>query len=113
MTTDKRDAESTENVHQVTFERDSITEQHMRDAQRADDWPGGELHEVVVDPSEITVEGTPEGIRWLYDYFGYLVRAWRQEGEQWDAGVAEEMADTLWEAVDGDFPERQRNRRIH
>lgn len=99
-------------VHQLTFERDSITEQHIRDAQNADDWPDGELHEVTLDPGEMTVEGTPEGVRWLYDYLRYLVDAWRQEGEQWDADVAEEMAEQVWESVD-DLPDQQRNRRIH
>jgi len=46
-------------VEQVCFERTSWTEQHIRDAKNADDCPSDELHEVVLDPDEITVEGTP------------------------------------------------------
>lgn len=100
------------NVLHITFKREPIREQHIRDAQRVDDWPGEELHEVVVDPDEITVEGTPEGIRWLYDMLHQLARDWKQEGEQWDADVAEEMARTVWDAVDGDLPDQQRTRRL-
>lgn len=98
-------------VLQLTFERDSIREQHIRDAKNADDWPDDELHEVVLHPDEITIEGTLTGIRWLYDYLEHLKRAWRAEGEQWDADVAEEMATVLYDSVD-DLPERQRQKSI-
>lgn len=99
-------------IHQITFDRDSLTEQHIRDAQNADDFPVEVLHEVVLDPTEITVEGTPEGIRWLYDYLHYLKREWRAEGEQWDADAAEDMAKSVWEQTDGELPDQQRNRRV-
>jgi len=35
---------------------------------QADEWPDDELHLVTLDPGTPTVEGTPRGIRWLYDY---------------------------------------------
>lgn len=111
MTHDNSDTDTMAVLH-ITFKHEPIREQHIRDAQNATDWPGDELHEVVVNPDEITVEGTPTGIRWLYDFLDYLVRAWRQEGEQWDADVAEEMANTVWDAVDGDLPDQQRPRRV-
>jgi len=98
-------------IHHITFKREVLRKQHIRDAQNADDWPEDELHEVLVDPDEITVEGTPEGIRWLYDMLHQLKRDWRQEGEQWDADVAEDMAETIWTAVDGELPDQQRPRR--
>ena len=72
-------------IYQIGFDRTTYTEQHIRDAQNADDWPEDELQTVEVEPDEITVEGTPEGMRWLYDYFHHLKRAWRLEGEQTDA----------------------------
>jgi len=97
-------------IYQINFDRTPMTEQHMRDAQNADDWPEGELHTVKIEPDKITVEGTPEGIRWVYDYLHYLKRAWRLEGEQTDADKAEEMAKTIWELTDGELPERQRPR---
>jgi hypothetical protein len=43
-------------VWHITFKRELLREQHIRDAQRVDDWPDNELHEVVVDPDEITVD---------------------------------------------------------
>lgn len=100
-------------IGQITFERDPMTSQHIRDAQNAEDWPEDELHVVVLNPDEITVEGTPVGLRWLYDYLWFLVRSWRAEGEQWDADVAEEMAESLWNQTGGDLPDQQRNRRVH
>lgn len=99
-------------IHHITFKREVLREQHIRDAQNADDWPEDELHEVLLDPDEITVEGTPEGIRWLYDILHQFKRDWRQEGEQWDADVAEDMAETIWTAVDGELPDQQRPRRL-
>ena len=101
-----------ERVIQLEFERTPLTEQHVRDAKHADDWPDGELHEVVLDPDEITIEGTPDGIRWFYDFLHHLKRAWRQEGEQWSAGAAEEMAEAVYAQVD-EFPsERQRPKQV-
>jgi len=99
-------------VLQHTFERDSLVEQHIRDAQRCNDWPGDELHEVVLDPDDITLEGTPEGFRWLYDYLHYLKRAWRMDGEQTDADVAESMAEVLYEFVDDMPDERARPKQV-
>lgn len=99
-------------IHQIGFERSPCTEQHIRDAQNADDWPNDELQTVDIEPDEITVEGTPKGIRWLYDFLHYLKRAWRLEGEQTDADVAESMAKTIWDLVDGDLPKQQRPRKI-
>jgi hypothetical protein len=99
-------------VQQIEFERTPWTEQHITDAKNADDWPGDELHEVVIDPDEITLEGTPEGFRWLYDYLHYLKRAWRMEGEQTDADVAESMAEVLYELVDDLPDERARPKQV-
>lgn len=100
-------------IHHITFKRGDIRENIMRDAKNADDWPAGRIHEVVVDPGEITVEGTPEGIRWLYDWLHWAKRAHRLEDARWEADECEAMAEIIWEAVDGDLPQRQRNRRIH
>ena len=100
-------------VLHITFKRNPIRKGVLRDAQNADDFPEGELHEVVVDPDEITVEGTPEGIRWLYDWLHWAKRSHRQEESIQHARVCEEMADgVIWEAVDGDLPDRQRARRM-
>jgi hypothetical protein len=99
-------------VEQVCFERTSWTEQHIRDAKNADDCPSDELHEVVLDPDEITVEGTPAGLRWLYDYLHYLKRAWRLEGEQTDADVAQSMAEVLYGSADGLADDRQRPKEV-
>jgi hypothetical protein len=90
----------------VSWEYGPAEQQHIRDANRADDCPDDLSLEV--DDGTVTAEGSPETIRWLYDYLHYLKRAWRQEGEQWDADVAEEMAESLHDQVDGDLPERQR-----
>jgi hypothetical protein len=98
-------------IYQIGFDRTTYTEQHIRDAQNADDWPEDELQTVEVEPDEITVEGTPEGMRWLYDYFHHLKRAWRLEGEQTDAGVAEGMAKAIWRFTDGELPDQQRPRK--
>jgi len=99
-------------VHHITFKRDSIRQQHITDAQNAEDWPAGEIHEVVVHPDEITIEGTPNGIRWLYDFLHHLKRAWRAEGEQWCADIAEDMARKIWDLTDGDLPDRQRTKQM-
>lgn len=99
-------------VRHITWKRDPMKYRRIQDAQNTDDWPDNHLHEVTVDPGEITVEGTPQGIRWLYDWLHWSKRAWRAEGEQYEADVSERMAETIWEAVDGDLPERQRNRRM-
>lgn len=98
-------------VHHITFKRGDIKESVIEDAQRADDWPDSKLHGVVVHPDEITVEGTPDGIRWLFDWFNWAADAHRAEGGQWHGDVCESMANTIWEAVDGDLPDRQRPRR--
>ena len=98
-------------VEQVCFERTPWTEQHMIDAKNAADYPSDELHEVVLHPDKITVEGTPTGLRWLYDYLHYLKRAWRLEGEQTDADVAQSMAEVLYERLD-EMPDRQRPKEV-
>jgi hypothetical protein len=99
-------------IQALSFERTPWTEQHIRDAKNADDWPEDELQEVTLEPDEITLEGTPEGFRWLYDYLHYLKRAWRMDGEQTDADVAEKMAEVLYEFV-ADMPdERQRPKQV-
>lgn len=90
----------------VTWEYGPIEQQHIRDANRADDCPEDLTFEVA--NGRVTATGTVESIRWLYDYLIYLQRAWRNEGEQWDADSAEEMADSLYEQVEGDLPDRQR-----
>jgi hypothetical protein len=99
-------------IQQISFERTPWTVQHIRDAKNADDWPGDELHEVTIDPDDITLEGTPQGFRWLYDYLHYLKRAWRMDGEQTDAEVAEKMAEVLYDFVDDMPDERQRPKQV-
>jgi len=99
-------------VLQVTFNRHPLSEQHVRDTKNAQDFPADELHEVVVDPGEITVEGTPAGMRWFYDFMDHLVRAWRLEGEQWDADHAEDMADRVWEQFGDRLPDQQRAKKV-
>jgi len=101
----------TEVLH-ITYKRDPIRHSIIQDAQNADDFPEGDLHEVVIDPDEITVEGTPEGIRWLYVWLHWAKRAHRQEELIQHAQVCEEMAEIIWEAVDGDLSDRQRARRM-
>jgi len=98
-------------VLHITFKRDPTRESVIHDAQNADDWPENSLHEVVVDPGEITVEGTPEGIRWLYDWLHWAKRAHRLEEAKMEADTCERMAEIIWEAVDGDLPDRQRTRK--
>jgi len=98
-------------IQQLTFDRDSLTEQHIRDAQNAEDWPKDDLQRVTIQPKEITIEGTPTGLRWLYDYLNYLKRAWRSDGEQFDADAAEEMAEQVWNETNGELPDRKRPRK--
>jgi hypothetical protein len=83
-----------------------FTQQHIRDANRAVDCPDG--LEFDVGDEVLYATGTPGQIRWLYDYLEYLKRAWRQEGEQWDADEAENMAQVLWEQVGDELPDQQR-----
>jgi hypothetical protein len=104
-TMSKQPSDSTDR-YSVTWEYGSAKQQHIRDANRASDRPDD--LSLDVDDGTITATGTPETIRWLYDHLHYLKRAWRQEGAQWDADVAEEMARELYEQVDDDLPERQR-----
>lgn len=94
----------------VTWEHGSFQGQHIRDANSAEDKPDD--LSLTVEDAEITAEGSPETIRWLYDYLHWLKRAWRQEGEQWDADTAEEMAETLYEQVGDDLPDRQRSKEV-
>lgn len=94
-----------------TWEYGPAEQQHIRDANRADDRP--ETLDLEVSDGSVTANGPPEAIRWLYDYLHHLKRAWRQEGEQWDADAAESMAEALWEEVGGDLPEQQRTRRVN
>lgn len=99
-------------VLQVDFEQDPFYKQHLRDATNADDYPEDEMHKVVLEPGEMTVEATPEAMRWFYDYLQYLVRAWRLEGEQWDAEAASEMASKVWHEHGDDLPDQQRPRKV-
>jgi hypothetical protein len=94
----------------VSWDYGPVEQRHIRDANRAGDRPDDLSLEV--DDGTVTATGSAETIRWVYDYLHYLKRAWRLEGEQWDADVAEEMAQTLWEQTDGDLPDRQRNKVI-
>jgi len=98
-------------IYQIRFDRTPWTEQHMRDAQNAEDWPEDTLQKVTIEPDTIVVEGTPEGMRWLYDLLHHLKRAWRIEGEQTDADKAEAMAQKVWNETDGELPDQQRPRK--
>jgi len=51
-------------------------------------------------------------MRWFYDYLQHLIRAWRLEGEQWDARAASEMASKVWHKHGDDLPDQQRARQI-
>jgi plasmid stabilization system protein ParE len=92
----------------VEWEYGTFKQQHIRDANRAGDCPDGLAFDV--QDSRIRASGSAEDIRWLYDFLHHLKRAWRHEGEQWDADAAEEMAESVYEQVD-DLPERQRNKK--
>jgi hypothetical protein len=98
-------------IYQVSFEKDTMTSQHLRDAKQSDDWPSDDLRHVTIDTDKLTANGTAKGMRWLYDRLTDLCRAWRAEGEQWDADVAEDMAHTVWETVD-EMPDRQRQAKL-
>lgn len=99
---------SDDTEYAVTWEYGPAEQQHIRDVNRAEDLPDD--LELDVGDGQVTATGSPETIRWLYDYLHYLKRAWRAEGEQWDADIAEEMAESLYEQVDGDLPDRQRSK---
>jgi len=99
-------------VLQVDFEQDPIYKQHLRDAKNAEDFPEDGFHSVVLEPGELTVEATPEAMRWFYDYLQHLIRAWRLEGEQWDARAASEMASKVWHEHGDHLPDQQRARQI-
>jgi hypothetical protein len=107
MTGDGNSSDDTDR-HSVTWDYGPAEQQHIRDVNRAEDRP--DTLALEVDGGTVTATGTAETIRWLYDYLHYLKRAWRHEGEQWDADAAEEMAESLYEQVDGDLPERQRTK---
>lgn len=98
---------STDEVLRVTFDREAIKKQHIDDTTRADDCPS-DLHAVCVEQGTITVEATHGTMRWFYDYLNHLSRAWRQEGEQWDADVAEDMAKHVWDEHGTVLPDQQR-----
>ncbi len=100
-----------DDIIQIDYPRDNWVKQHWQDAKSAEDFPDGDLHAVSMSPVMMTVEGTPEAIRWLYDYLHHLKRAWRQEGEQWDAKTAEQMAERIYDNVD-ELPERQRSKQM-
>jgi hypothetical protein len=93
----------------VIWEYGPIEQQHIRDANRADDRPDDLTFDV--EGGEVIATGSEQSIRWLYDYLHDLKRAWRNEGEQWDADAAEEMAKSLYEQFDGNLPEQQRNKK--
>ena len=94
--------------YSVEWDYGPVEQQHIRDVNRAEDRPDGLTLEV--DDGTVTATGTAETIRWLYDCLHHLKRAWRHEGEQWDADAAEDMAESLYEQVDGDLPERKRTK---
>lgn len=96
----------------VTVENRMFRGDILKDAQNADDWPVNELHSVVLDPNKLTVEGTPEGIRWLYDWLTWADKSWRLEGQQWMAEDCNFLAEAMWKAIGEDPPERQRPREI-
>ena len=91
-------------IFHVSFKHGRIRETILDDAQRADEYPEDDVHHVKIEPGEITVEGTPEGIRWLYDYLEWAEDAWLLDREQYYADECRAMADIIWEAVDGDLP---------
>lgn len=99
-------------VLQLNIKRISERDYVLKDAQNAEDWPENELYSVVIDPEELTVEGTPEGIRWLYDYFEWAEDEFRLEGAQWMADDCRDWADALWEVLPDDPPGRQRAREV-
>jgi len=92
-------------AHQLTIDRIGRYERIITDAQNADDWPTDGLHEVVLDPDEITIEGTPEGIRWLYDWLHWAKRAYRQEEALFDAGECQSLARAIYDAVEQEWTE--------
>ena len=94
----------------VSWEYSPVVRQHIRDANRADDCPADLTFQVKKEA--VIASGSLETIRWLYDYLHHLKRAWRHEGEQWDADAAEEMAVSLYEQVDGELPDRQRTKEL-
>jgi len=94
----------------VSWEYSPVVRQHIHDANRADDYPADLTFQVKKEA--VIASGSLETIRWLYDYLHYLKRAWRHEGEQWDADAAEEMAVSLYEQVDGELPDRQRTKEL-
>jgi hypothetical protein len=95
-------------VLQVTIPRKHYRKYVLDDAQNANDWPEDELHEVIVGPGELTIEGTPEAIRWLYDYMNWAADAFRLEGGEEYAKACEAIGRHLWEAISDDPPSRQR-----
>lgn len=84
----------------------------LDDAQDADEWPADELHLVTLDPGKTTIDATPTGIRWLYDYMEWAEDAYRLEGGEVYARACRTLADRLWEALPEDPPDKQYSRRV-
>jgi len=101
-----------QNIIQVNIERTEPRENRIRDAKNYDGWDDHDLHTVVLDPAEITIEGTPKAIRWLHDLMSEMMKDWRIEGEQWNADVCEYLAGVLWDEIGENPPRRQRTKRL-
>jgi len=67
------------NIIQVDIEHVPEYGHRIRDAKNYDEWDEYDIHTVVLDPTEITIEGTPEAIRWLYDLMEEMQKDWRLE----------------------------------
>jgi len=82
------------------------------DAEQADEWPDDELHLVTLDPGAPTVEGTPRGIRWLYDYMEWAEDAYKLEDGRAYARGCRAVADKAWSELPEDPPGRQYSKRV-
>lgn len=99
-------------IIQVNVENKPTYSHRIRDAKNYSEWDDYDIHTVILDPAEITIEGTPEAIRWLYDLMEEMKKEWRLEGEPANANMCQDIAEVLWDALGEDPPDRQRTRRL-
>lgn len=104
--------QTNDGIIQVNIPKEGEREYWINDAMRADAWDKYDIHNVTLDPAEITIEGTPKAIRWLYDWMESAAKHWRLQGEVWEARCHKDMAEILWNALPEDPPERQKNREV-
>jgi|AntRauTorcE11898_2_1112593.scaffolds.fasta_scaffold10493_1 hypothetical protein len=92
----------------ITLDYDPVRESHLAKAKRQDDYPNSEISKWDLTGNPITVTGSPKAIRWVYDYLNHLDETYQQDREDFKANIARRAAETIWQRVGDDLPDKQR-----